>query len=82
MSLLFADTPHRFTGLTTIGKLFFLVALVMYAAVSIIMASRFFLYPHTLRCSLTHPTESLFIPTAILTCKYSQAVLDRVLSVN
>jgi tellurite resistance protein TehA-like permease len=74
MSLLYAGTPHRFTGLTTIGKIFFIVALVMYVAVSITIASRFFVYPHTLRCSLMHPTESLFIPTAILTCKYSRTV--------
>lgn len=69
MALLFASTPNRFTGLATIGKIFFILALVLYITAAVMIALRFFLYRHTLRCSLVHPTESLFIPTAILTCE-------------
>ena len=70
MAILFADTPHRFTGLLTIGKVFFILALVMYIIALALIALRFLSYPRTLHCSLVHPTESLFIPTAILCCEF------------
>lgn len=61
-----AATPHRFDGLATIGKIFFVFALVLFVAAASIITTRFVLYRHTIHCSFVHPTESLFFPTAIL----------------
>jgi C4-dicarboxylate transporter/malic acid transport protein len=69
ISLLLAGTPHRFTGLTTIGKLFFILSIVLYAIALALIAVRFTTYPKSLWCSLMHPHESLFFPTVLLTCK-------------
>ena len=72
ISLLLAGTPHRFTGLTTIGKLFFIASIVLYVIALALIAVRFITHPRSLWCSLMHPHESLFFPTVPLTCKLTQ----------
>jgi tellurite resistance protein TehA-like permease len=67
IALLLASTPHRFTGLDTIGKIFFILALIVFIAAISAITFRFMVYPGTFKQSLVHPTEALFIPTALLT---------------
>ncbi|KAK3622946.1 hypothetical protein LTR56_021887 [Elasticomyces elasticus] len=67
IAILLAGTPHRFDGLTTIGKLFFIFALVLYLLAIALITTRFVMFPKMLRCSFVHPHESLFFPTCILT---------------
>lgn len=66
LGLLFRLTPHRFDGLETIGKVAFILAIVMFLFSTGAIAVRFFLTPRGLKTSLTHPTESLFFPAFIL----------------
>ncbi|KAF1989797.1 hypothetical protein K402DRAFT_326299 [Aulographum hederae CBS 113979] len=63
ISLVLANTPHRFTGLTTIGKVFFLLDLVIYILLIAGISVRFITKPKSFKKSLSHPTESLFFPT-------------------
>jgi len=56
--------------LTTIGKIFFILSLALYIIALVLIAARFITYPQTLRCSVMHPTESLFFPTVLLTCEF------------
>lgn len=65
--MLLAITPHRFDGLNTIGKIFFIFALVLYVMVIGAITARFIMHRAALKCSLLHPMESLFFPTSILT---------------
>ena len=65
--MLLAITPHRFDGLNTIGKIFFIFALVLFLMVIGTITARFIMHSSALRCSLLHPMESLFFPTSILT---------------
>ncbi|RDW84511.1 hypothetical protein BP6252_02101 [Coleophoma cylindrospora] len=66
IALVIAQTPHRFQGLTTIGIIFFILDLVMFATVTLALAARFILFPASLRVSLRHPVESLFVPCFLL----------------
>lgn len=54
--------PYPFDGLRAIGVIFFLLNIVLYVVIWAMMITRFSLYPYTFRASLTHPTESLFVP--------------------
>ncbi|KIW20029.1 hypothetical protein PV08_00604 [Exophiala spinifera] len=56
------DVPYRFKGLYTIGLIFFLLNIVFYLVIWAMIITRFVLYPWTFKASLTHPTESLFVP--------------------
>ncbi|KEF59092.1 uncharacterized protein A1O9_03936 [Exophiala aquamarina CBS 119918] len=56
------SVPYRFPGLRVIGVIFFLLNIVLYIGIWAMMITRFYLYPYTFRASLTHPTESLFVP--------------------
>ncbi|KAL6244415.1 hypothetical protein RBB50_008657 [Rhinocladiella similis] len=56
------DVPYRFRGLYTIGLIFFLLNIVFYLIIWAMIITRFMLYPWTFKASLTHPTESLFVP--------------------
>lgn len=69
IGILLAATPHRFDGLTTIGKIFFILALVTYVAAIAAITTRFVMQPRLIHCSLIHPTESLFFPTSVLSCQ-------------
>lgn len=59
-------TPHRFTGLNTIGLIVFLFDLVCFVAISVCLLLRFALYKHTFRKTLTRPREALFVSTFFL----------------
>lgn len=61
-----ATQPHPFPGLNTIGKVVHIIDLVLFSAVTLCITYRFSRYRGTLQSSLTHPTESLFSATALL----------------
>lgn len=69
-----AQTPHQFDGLQTIGKIFFIVDLVLFVAFNIALGCRFVIAPRKWWASLHHPVEGLFFGTywvsiaLILTC--------------
>jgi C4-dicarboxylate transporter/malic acid transport protein len=66
LGLLFQNTPHRFQGLTTIGKVAFITAIVMFLLSTAVITYRFCKTPNGLKTSLLHPTESLFFPAFLL----------------
>jgi C4-dicarboxylate transporter/malic acid transport protein len=66
IALLLASSPHRFRGLTTIGTIIFILALFLYVLITILIITRFLLFRGSFIRSLLHPTESLFIPTFLL----------------
>ncbi|PPJ59790.1 hypothetical protein CBER1_04369 [Cercospora berteroae] len=63
IALLLHATPHQFAGLITIGKVVYILDIVIFLLLCSGIAARFILYPGTLRKSLMHPTEALFFPT-------------------
>lgn len=56
-------TPNRFTGLQTIGKIFFILDIVLFVLFSMAITARFILAPAKLTKSLHHPIEGLFFGT-------------------
>jgi C4-dicarboxylate transporter/malic acid transport protein len=66
LALLLHSTPHRFHGLQTIGKVVYIFNLVLFVFISAGIGHRFFVRPGEVRKSLSHPTESLFFPTFLL----------------
>ncbi|KAF1996481.1 hypothetical protein P154DRAFT_525599 [Amniculicola lignicola CBS 123094] len=60
LAVVVAQTPNQFTGLQTIGKIFFIADVVLFSLFNILMATRFFLKPKKLLLSLHHPVEGLF----------------------
>jgi len=60
IAVVLANTPNTFTGLQTIGKIFFILALVLFITFSAIIVTRFILVPQKFLASLHHPVESLF----------------------
>lgn len=54
--------PYRFPGLETIGLIFFLLNIAIYIVLWAMILTRFWFYPYTFKASLSHPTESLFVP--------------------
>jgi tellurite resistance protein TehA-like permease len=60
IAVVIAQTPNRFTGLTTIGKIFFLLDLVMFITFTIATIARFIINPRKVLHSLYHPVEGLF----------------------
>ncbi|KAI0129002.1 voltage-dependent anion channel [Xylariales sp. AK1849] len=57
---------YRFTGLQTIGKVVYVFDLALFSAITAAIIFRFIRYPGTLRRSVTHPTEGLFLGTSTL----------------
>lgn len=55
------NQPHTFPGLNTIGKLVYIFDLIVFTLTCAAITYRFVRWPRTLRSSVTHPTESLFI---------------------
>ena len=66
LGLLFKNTPHRFHGLTAIGKVAFIIAITFFVFSIIAISYRFLKTPTALKASLLHPTESLFFPSFLL----------------
>ena len=60
MAVLLAFQPFTFDGLFTIGKMFFILDLVLFVAFTACIASRFIMSPGALELSLHHPRESFF----------------------
>jgi len=58
--------PFRFPGLYALGCVFFIGNMVLFLFNIAMISCRFYLYPRTFRASFLHPTESLFIPAAIV----------------
>ena len=60
------SVPFRFRGLTTIGKILFLLDLVVYLINCIIISSRFLTDRGSFKRSFLNPQESLYIPASII----------------
>ena len=58
--------PYRFNGLDGIGVFFFLFNLVLYIICLVMITMRFIQFPETIKASFLHPTESLFMPGAVV----------------
>ena len=63
VAVVIAQTPNQFRGLQTIGKIFFIVDLVLFVAFTALACTRFSLAPRKLWASLHHPVEGLFFGT-------------------
>jgi C4-dicarboxylate transporter/malic acid transport protein len=66
IALLLGSQPHAFSGLFTIGKIVYMVDIILFVLVSCAITYRFIKFPGTFKQSLVHPTESLFMPTSLL----------------
>ena len=66
LALLLSAQPYTFNGLRTIGKVVYIFDLAVFALITVAITYRFYHFPYTLRASLTHPTEGLFMPTSLL----------------
>jgi hypothetical protein len=58
--------PYRFQGLDDIGLIFFFFNLFLFTINVVFISIRFIKYPETLKASVTHPTESLFVPASVV----------------
>lgn len=58
--------PYRFRGLDTIGIVIFLINIGLYLIIWGLLLARFYYYPYTFKASFLHPTESLFVPAAVV----------------
>ncbi|PVH95760.1 hypothetical protein DM02DRAFT_731654 [Periconia macrospinosa] len=63
LATLLGQQPFSFTGLKTIGKVFFILDLVLFLTFCGLIAFRFARYPGSLTRSLHHPHESFFFGT-------------------
>ncbi|KAI1125162.1 voltage-dependent anion channel [Nemania abortiva] len=68
LALLLADETQGFTfrGLQTIGKVVYVLDLVIFTLVASAITYRFVKFPGTLKKSVVHPTEGLFLGTSTL----------------
>lgn len=62
----FLKVPYRFHGLYAIGCIFFILNIVLFIFNVTMISLRFKLYPSTFKASIRHPTESLFVPAAVI----------------
>jgi C4-dicarboxylate transporter/malic acid transport protein len=62
LALLIANQPNKFPGLYQIGLAVYIINLVLFAAVSSLMATRFIIHGNLIE-SLAHDREGLFFPT-------------------
>ncbi|EDN11241.1 TDT malic acid transporter [Histoplasma capsulatum] len=58
--------PYRFRGLDTIGSVVMLINIFLYFCIWGLLLTRFYYYPYTFKASITHPTESLYVPASIV----------------
>lgn len=61
VALLLDGTPHKFTGLDTIGVIVFILNIVLFLAFNICIIIRFTLNPTKFYHSLVHPNEGFFV---------------------
>ena len=80
VAVVIAQTPNRFHGINTIGKIFFITDLVLFVIFTALMCTRFIVAPRRLLVSLHHPVEGLFFGAywvsiaLILNCAQSYGV--------
>lgn len=48
------------------GTIFFLLNVVLFVVNTVLISVRFFYHPETFKASFLHPTERLFIPSAVV----------------
>ncbi|EDU51466.1 TehA Tellurite resistance protein [Pyrenophora tritici-repentis] len=60
------SVPIRFRGLYALGCIFFILNIVLFLFNVAMISCRFYFYPRTFKASFLHPTESLFIPAALV----------------
>lgn len=60
VAVVLGQTPNKFDGIQTIGKIFFIADLVLFAAFNIAMFLRALWFPRRFLASLHHPVEGLF----------------------
>lgn len=60
LAVVLYQTPHKFNGLLTIGKIVFILDLTLFILYTAIITTRFTLKPNTFRTSLVDPGESFF----------------------
>jgi tellurite resistance protein TehA-like permease len=60
MANLIAQQPFTFPGLMIIGKIFFILNLVLFVTFTTLITSRFVIKPRALTTSLHHPSESFY----------------------
>lgn len=72
-----ATQPHTFPGLNTIGKTVYIIDLTIFTTLSLAIIYRFLRYRGTFTASLTHPTESLFAATFLLSLASIIACISR-----
>lgn len=58
--------PYRFPGLYTIGVIVFLFNICLFVFNIVMITLRFRFYPSTFWDSIKHPSESLFVPAAVI----------------
>ncbi|KAK7045074.1 malic acid transport protein [Favolaschia claudopus] len=69
--------PHTFPGLETIGRAVYIWDLFVFMAVTLCITYRFIRFPGIFTGSLTHPTESLFAATPLLSLASIIAAIAR-----
>ncbi|KAF4448559.1 hypothetical protein F53441_8036 [Fusarium austroafricanum] len=57
---LLGEQPFTFTGLQTIGKIFYILNLVLFVSFTALIMARFCMKPRAFTTSLHHPSESFF----------------------
>ncbi|KAH7198352.1 voltage-dependent anion channel-domain-containing protein [Fusarium flagelliforme] len=57
---LLGEQPYTFTGLQTIGKIVFILNLVLFVTFTTLIIARFIMKPRAFTTSLHHPSESFF----------------------
>lgn len=60
VAVVIGNTPNTFTGLRTIGKVFYILDIVLFLAFCVLMSLRFYLRPVVFTASLHTPPEALF----------------------
>ena len=58
--------PYRFSGLYTIGLLFFFFNIILFIVNVTMISLRFYKHPEMFMASILHPTERLFLPAAVV----------------
>ena len=80
LAVVLGQTPNKFTGLQTIGKIFFILDLFLFILFTAVITTRFILVPKKLFASIHHPVEGLFFGafwvsvSLILNCMQSYGV--------
>ncbi|KAH8728647.1 voltage-dependent anion channel [Phaeosphaeriaceae sp. PMI808] len=60
LAVVLGNNPNRFTGLQTLGKIIFILDIILFLIFNGMMITRFILVPQKFTASLHHPVEGLF----------------------